>query len=111
MKPAIDRPVLPPSGRWTRSSWTRFPRAILHRGILALIGCPFCSSLAASWKLPARSSAPTPLVHSGSPMGHSTHIAAAFESYNGGTVKPQPRRNDNARPNRSASRGTAGLPP
>src|SRR6188472_3895161 len=31
-------------------------------------------------------------------MGHSIHSAAAFESYNGGTVKPQPRRNDKPAP-------------
>ena len=31
-------------------------------------------------------------------MGQSIHIAAAFESYNGETVKPQPRRNDEPAP-------------
>ena len=38
MKPAIDRPVLPPSGPSTRSSRTRFPRAILHHGIQGSFG-------------------------------------------------------------------------
>src|SRR6187401_2869844 len=31
-------------------------------------------------------------------MGHSIHSAAAFESYNGGTVKPQPRSKDKPAP-------------
>ena len=52
MKSAIDRPVLPPSGRLTKSSRTRFQRAILHRGTLGSFGHSLLTASLRSRRLP-----------------------------------------------------------
>ena len=75
-----------------------FPASDPPSRILALIGLPILLVARGVLKLPARSSAPTSASALSSPLGHSIHIAAAIESYNGETVKPQPRRNDKPAP-------------